>query len=305
MTTLVVGRGLLGAALVAELERRGEQVRTVQVPWGDDDLVVETLVGAADAAAADSPSWRLAWTAGAGVIATPPDELAAEVGVFRRFLEGLPQPPVAMFLASSAGGVYAGSDDPPFTEHSRPHPLNAYGRAKVEMEHVAEALADRGTRVVIGRIANLYGPGQDLTKPQGLVAQLCLTQLSREPLGVYTSMDSLRDYVYVDDAAAVAAAAVDRAAQLPSGTVVVKIIASGRALSIAALIGESTRAFRRRPRITARDAGSAIRNLSVRSVVWPDLDSLVRTPFVVGLRATAEDVARRSRAADLRRHQVS
>jgi len=42
-----------------------------------------------------------------------------------------------------------------------------------------------------------------------------------------------------------------------------------------------------------------VRDLRLRSRVWVDLDRLVRTPLVVGLRATAEGVAARHRAARL------
>jgi UDP-glucose 4-epimerase len=300
--TLVVGsRGLLGRAVLAELRRHRVDCRTVRVPWEDDDAAVEALVSAADAVARGSATWRLVWCAGAGVIATPAEQLESEVGVLRSFLERIAEPPSAMFLASSAGGVYAGSPDgPPFTERSRPVPLAPYGHAKLATEQVAAALAERGTRVVIGRIANLYGPGQDLTKPQGLVSQLCLTQLSRQPLGIYTSMDSLRDYVYVGDAAAIVVASLDRVAECEPGRVVTKVIASGRALSIGALVGESQRVFRRRPFVTSRAARAQVRDLRVRSVVWTDLDALASTPFVVGVRATAEDIAERMRTADLR-----
>ena len=64
--------------------------------------------------------------------------------------------------------------------------------------------------LLVGRISNLYGPGQNLAKPQGLVSQLCRAQLTRQPLSVYVSLDTMRDYLYVDDAAAMVVAATRR-----------------------------------------------------------------------------------------------
>ena len=80
--------------------------------------------------------------------------------------------------------------------------LVAYGRAKLAMEGHARALAAAtGVRVVLGRLANVYGPGQTLGKPQGLLSQLCLADATRRPLPVYVSLDTIRDYLYAGDAA--------------------------------------------------------------------------------------------------------
>ena len=303
MTTLLVGQGLLGGHVERHLRAAGDDVRTVRVPWHDHDAALAVLLEAAARAARQSPSWRLAWCAGAGVIATPVEDLLAETALFRAFVAGLGAVPGAFFLSSSAGGVYAGScDGPPFTEESAPVALAPYGTAKLDMEDAVRGLADRGSRVVIGRIANLYGPGQDLSKPQGLVSQLCLTHLTGQALSVYVSLDTLRDYLYVADAAAMVVASLERIEEEPPGATVTKILASGRAVSVAALIGESARVFRRRPRLATRTARTPqVRDLRLRSVVWPELDVLARTSLLVGLRATADDIGCQLRAGRLRK----
>jgi len=298
MTTLLVGRGLLGSAVVRVLRLRGEDVRLVDVPWSSADAV-EVLLEAARATAATDPQWRLAWCAGAGVIATAPETLAAELETFERVVDGLTAgpAPAVLFLASSAGGLYAGSsDEPPYSESSPVRPLAPYGHTKAGMETAVTRLAERaGTRVAIGRIANLYGPGQDLTKPQGLISQLCLSQLTRQPLTIYASLDTLRDYVYVDDAARLVVGCLDRAAAAPAGEVTVKVVASGQALSVGALISVTSRAFRRRPRLVMRPVPSPARDLRLTSRVWPELDRIPHTPLPVGLRATADDISAQQR----------
>ena len=303
MTTLVVGRGLLGGALVRVLTHAGLPVATVEVPWSDPDVALERLAEAAQAVAGLGPTWRLAWCAGAGVVATSAETLAAEVELFRGFIDGLSAPPEVAFLASSAGGVYAGSPDlPPYTENSRTGALAPYGHAKLEMEQVIAGLAGRGTRVLIGRIANLYGPGQNLDKAQGMISQLCLAWATRKPIGVYVSLDTLRDYLYAPDAALMIRAALARTAAEPPGTVVVKILASGRAVSIGGLLGDTNRVLRRRPQVAfAPPAAGQVRDLRVRSMVWPDLDGLARTSLVSGLRATAEDIYAQVRSGRMQR----
>jgi UDP-glucose 4-epimerase len=303
VTTLLIGRGLLGRQLEARLRRRSNgNLRTVDVAWGSHDAALRTLLDAAGEVARDSPSWRLVWCAGAGVIATPPADLMAEVRLFDALLDGLPAPPRSMFLASSAGGVYAGSPDrPPFTERSAAAALSPYGAAKLEMERLAGGLTGSGARLLVGRIANLYGPGQDLTKPQGLISQLCVTQQTGRALNLHVSLDTLRDYLFVTDAATMLVAALDLLDEEEPGTTVTKIFASGRALSVAAVVGEAGRVLRRRPLLSTRaGSGSEVRDLRLRSVVWPQVDILARTPLPAGLGATAADISAQLRAGEMR-----
>ena len=216
-----------------------------------------------------------------------------------------------MVLASSAGGVYAGSPDlPPFTERSEAAALAPYGVAKLEMERIADRLTGRGTRLLVARIANLYGPGQDLTKPQGLISQLCLTQQTGRALNLHVSLDTLRDYLFVSDAAAMLIAALDLLAGEEPGTTVTKILASGRAFSVAAVVGESRRVFRRRPLLSTRAVtGSPARDLRLRSVVWPQVDvpgphHPARRPGRDRGRHLGPAAGRRDAARMLRRHRA-
>ena len=85
-----------------------------------------------------------------------------------------------------------------------------------------------GVPTMIGRITNVYGPGQNLGKAQGLISQLGKAYLLRQPISLYVSLDTTRDYIFVDDCARMIIAAVDdlRGTRDP-GTAVVKIIGSG------------------------------------------------------------------------------
>jgi len=181
---------------------------------------------------------------------------------------------VSLFFASSAGAVYAGSATPPFTEEDQPSPLSPYGVAKLQAEARLAELKAVGVRVAVARIANLYGPGQDITKPQGLITQLCLASLLGLPVNIYVSLDTLRDYLHVDDAAVRCVEFADAVAQ-GDPDAVTKIIASGRSISVGALIGEANRIFRRRvPVVLAASpfGRQQARDLRLRSVVYPELD---------------------------------
>jgi UDP-glucose 4-epimerase len=285
----VVGSGgLLGGAVCRRLETLGRDYRTTAVPWGDHDGSVEALLRTAASLPA---GWQVYWCAGAGVVGSSQEELDAEIAVLEDFLrrwEPAPAGGCGLFLASSAGGVYAGSGGAPFTEHTEPAPISPYGLAKLRSEEIATAFALRtDAALLVGRLSNLYGPGQDLAKPQGLISQLCRAQLNRQPLSLYVSLDTMRDYLFVDDAAAMAVAGLDLVTA--RGRRALKVLASERSTTIGAVLGDLHRITRRRPPVVLGTSASArfqVRDLRLRSVAWPRTSSLARTPMVAGIAAT-------------------
>lgn len=302
----VIGaRGMLGRAVATAAHEAGSSVHRSRVPWGTPDRAIEVLTNDARRILSEHDDVTVIWCAGAGVVATGPETLATEVSTLRSAMAALvetrrlnPHVRVRLFLASSAGGVYAGSSNPPFTESTAPRALAPYGEAKLAAEAVARELADHGISVLIGRLSNLYGPGQDLQKPQGLISQLCRAQWQRSPLTMYVSLDTARDYLFVSDAAHMILEGTRLLAAEPDGSVVVKILASQSPTSLAMLIGELRRVSRRRPPIIIGSAPSArfqARDLRFRSEVWPSLDTLASTLLPAGIHATLEDVSERLR----------
>ncbi len=192
---------------------------------------------------------------------------------------------------------------PPYDESSPVHPLAAYGQAKLDAEALVTAWsASSATPSLIGRIGNIYGPGQNLAKAQGLISQICRSHLTGQPLSIYVSLDTLRDYLFAPDCADLVVAGLARLRQEQSAaapTVVTKILASQRAITIGAVLGEMRRIFKRSPRIVlGASPVSAVqaRDLSLRSRVWPELDRRTLTPLPAGIAATAADLQRKLQA---------
>jgi UDP-glucose 4-epimerase len=180
---------------------------------------------------------------------------------------------------------------------------SSYGQAKLDGEALVTAWSHQtGTPSLIGRIANLYGPGQNLAKAQGLISQICRTHLTGQPLSIYVSLDTLRDYLFAPDCAGLIVEGLARLRREQSSSpqgAVTKIKASQRAITIGAVLGEMGRIFKRSPRIVLGASAVSVmqaRDLSLRSRVWPDLDRRMLTPLPAGIAATAADLQRKLQA---------
>ena len=313
----VVGAGgLLGSSVVRALESDGRLwTPEASIAWTDPRAAVEQIRrGASDfLAATRGGPWQIAWCAGAGVTATRHAHLERELRYFTALLDTLRaavpdsqgQLPGTLFLASSAGALYAGSDDPPFDEETPIAPISEYGWIKAEMESRARswAVETRG-RVVVGRIANLYGPAQGLEKPQGLISHIIRSQLIRTPISIYVPLDTMRDYLYAPDCGELVVDALRRQApDGPSGeTVVTKVLASQQQVTVGRILAEVRRIFKRSPQIvlgSSPQAALQARDLRLSSRVWPELDRRQLTPLNVGILATTAHLRAEQRAGRL------
>jgi len=205
----------------------------------------------------------------------------------------------AVFLASSAGGVYAGSPDPPFREDSPVRPLAPYGENKLTQEALVRAWSNQtGTPVLIGRISNLYGPGQNTSKNQGLITMVCRRVVAHQPLTLYVPLDTIRDYCYVTDASRLVADGLRRlrrhgVERTESAPVVVKIIASQQPATIGTVLAQVRWVTKRPVSVVIATSPNATRqapDLRMISTVWPELDRYPVTTLSAGLRAVVNDL---------------
>lgn len=268
----VIGRGgLLGSHISRTLAFSPHYAlwtAPAELAWASPDQLRAQLDQAASAflgqAAIGQQSWAVFWAAGAGIVGTTSQTLAAETAILQHALDrlgthlhrlrqrGVAPGPGWVFLASSAGGVYGRCPDSPATESSICLPVSDYGRAKLAQEGLLSSWAEtHEVSSLAGRISNLYGPGQNLDKPQGLVTHLVRSLVLRRPVHLFVPLDTLRDYFHVHDCAAAITHAVSRllqeltAARRPRS--LVKIFAAEQPASISALIGIIARVTGQRP----------------------------------------------------------
>jgi UDP-glucose 4-epimerase len=297
MISWVIGRGgLLGSSIERQFSIAGASWSPSQpIQWVSQETFSETLLAAADQffELIGDDEWSILWCAGIGVVSSAEEVLNKEITKIRVLLENLARYDRSilrrgvLFYASSAGGIYAGSASPPFDEYSVASPLGPYGAQKLACEQLFTEFAGlTGARVGIGRIANLYGPGQNRSKSQGIVTTICKAMLLHQLIDIYVPLETMRNYIYVDDAATIIASFVLRLGGADPESTVTKVVASDRNSSLSLLLHECKQVFGRRPGIIlSRSSTIALhaRDLRLRSKVWTEIDQFMFTPMAVGI----------------------
>jgi UDP-glucose 4-epimerase len=312
MHLLIVGAGgLLGSALAREAKALNHKVTVCTgIAWDEPETarvqlkeqMQQFLKGVSeldaresrDSSESSSCSWGIIWASGKVTTASSAEEAQIERDFFTNAMHDLAGllserdsiAPGAFLLASSAGGIYAGSANPPFDSQSDPHPLGTYGDLKLAQEKIAHEGLGNKLAVLIARVANLYGPGQDLSKLQGLISRLALSGINREPLTMFVPLDTLRDYIFADDAAQ---SALHWLSALKPHEYRVRVIASGEPTSLGHLIGLMQDIARTRlPVAYGIHASAAAQSHDLRLV--PDQDDAIRALARVSLPAGMKSV---------------
>lgn len=105
-----------------------------------------------------------------------------------------------LIFLSSGGTVYGKQSTLPIPETALPRPINHYGNLKLCIENTMLTFAyQNGIDVVIARIANPYGPGQDYHKGVGFIDAAIKKAISGEIIEVWGDGQIVRDYIYIDD----------------------------------------------------------------------------------------------------------
>ncbi|MFD1880318.1 NAD-dependent epimerase/dehydratase family protein [Paracoccus pacificus] len=134
-------------------------------------------------------------------------------------------------LASSGGTVYGSPEQVPIVETHPTRPITAYGISKLAAEHYLRFFDTRGIRTLSLRIANPYGPGQNIRKAQGALTTFCHHAAKGLPIEIWGDGSVERDFIHVDDVARALVLAADAEAH---GTEI--NIGSGQGLSLNLLL---------------------------------------------------------------------
>jgi len=101
---------------------------------------------------------------------------------------------------SSGGTVYGDVDSDKISETVVLKPVSPYAIGKVTIENYLRYFkSTHGVDYIIYRIANPYGPGQNIYGKQGVIPIFMHHFLENEPITIFGNGEMVRDYIYIDD----------------------------------------------------------------------------------------------------------
>jgi UDP-glucose 4-epimerase len=105
-----------------------------------------------------------------------------------------------VIFLSSGGTVYGDLNSDRIDELALPQPRSPYGIGKLTIEHYLRYFKYvANLDYMIYRVANPYGPGQNIHGKQGVIPIFMNQFLTGQPVTVYGDGSMVRDYLYIDD----------------------------------------------------------------------------------------------------------
>ena len=105
-----------------------------------------------------------------------------------------------LIFLSSGGTVYGRQKRQPIREDAVAAPINHYGNVKLSIENAMRIFDIQAeAKMLIARISNPYGPGQDFTKGVGFVDAVIKKSISRDVIEIWGNGEIVRDYIYIRD----------------------------------------------------------------------------------------------------------
>lgn len=214
-TVVLGGCGFLGSHICHELVRNGHPVRVFDKLYAErsrlSDIQDEVEVVEGDVARASDvlsalegakTVFHLVHTTVPGSsMADPSYDVESNVAASVRWLSRLGETGVRRIIFVSSGGtVYGVPQSELINERHPTDPICSYGITKLALEkYVAMYAALANVDYLILRPSNVYGEGQHLHHGQGVIGVLTDRALRGQPLEVWGTGESLRDYLYVSD----------------------------------------------------------------------------------------------------------
>jgi UDP-glucose 4-epimerase len=109
-----------------------------------------------------------------------------------------------IIYSSSGGNMYnASSKAASSSEEDLPCPQSSYGIHKLASENYLRLICEMyGIKGTVLRISNPYGVLLPKERAQGLIGVAFAKILANEPLQIFDSMESIRDYIHLEDVVA-------------------------------------------------------------------------------------------------------
>lgn len=139
-----------------------------------------------------------------------------------------------LFFLSSGGAVYGPNHGSALKENHPTMPVSSYGATKLAIEKYIEVYRHNfGLNAIIIRPSNVYGPGQPLTKPQGLIGHLAEALMKGKEISIWGDGHARKDFLFLDDFLS----GMEKLLSFPGSVPPVLNLSSGKSFSILDLMG--------------------------------------------------------------------
>lgn len=127
------------------------------------------------------------------------ENLISTVRLFETFAKSNPSGHI--IFSSSGGNMYSAMQKGNLhTEESLPQPQSSYGINKLAAENYLRLLCKMyGIKGTVLRISNPYGVLLPKQRIQGLIGVVFAKLLANEPIDIFDSPESVRDYIHLND----------------------------------------------------------------------------------------------------------
>jgi UDP-glucose 4-epimerase len=117
-----------------------------------------------------------------------------------RFFDTMKRRGLKKFIIISSGGTVYGQNDGSCKESDRCIPINYYGLSCLTTERYLQLAGEAsGIKVIVLRVANPFGPYQQIGRKQGFVNIAIQKIVLNESIEVWGDGNAIRDYVYAQD----------------------------------------------------------------------------------------------------------
>ena len=191
--------GLIGKSLKQQFQN--DCVDVLIRKWNRDELAASWKKLESNASESNSEI-DLIWAAGSSNNASDESVILKEEEIVDNFIQLVASSSIklrTLNLISSAGSIYAGSNDVYITEDTVPNPNSIYGDLKLNIEYKFQELSkSSNTTLNKYRLTNVFGHRTSIKTSSGLIPNLINANLNRQEINIFVPLFVEQDYIDTD-----------------------------------------------------------------------------------------------------------
>jgi UDP-glucose 4-epimerase len=206
---LIIGHGFLGSAIFSDLTRKGYAVKIFSRSL-PPELLSNHFIGKIEEIEENEHIFNGISTVIHAVHTTipytsdsdPVGDVESNVIPFIKLLNTCKKKNISKFIYLSSGGAVYGhpTNSKPLNEIAQTNPESPYGISKLINEKYLMLYGKAFSNgFVILRASNIYGIGQNVTVPQGIIGHLIKSVKTNNEINIWGDGESRKDYLYLED----------------------------------------------------------------------------------------------------------